>query len=333
MVIKAKFQDKYHQWKNNWQLSSIWPEIGIGADSLIWKGEIKGNLTTSSAINLVRNKEQSLHCHKYIWNSYLHPAIASNIWKIVQGAYVDDSVLIERKYDLDSRCCICEEEHDNMHHLLWECKFSKEIWKWICSIFQLKVPNSLEVVWSNAKGKSPFFKECWIIAACATLKELWFQKNKMLFEQVKPNIQSFKSRIKKAVYEGGFRIKSNMWNNDNDNQVILFFNLGARKIKFQHIKPCFWIPPSAGYVMFCCDGASIGNPGAAGFGVVIRDHLSQVLGDIIGGFGIATNYIAEVYEIIGAVELAVDWKLQNIILNSDSKTVISEFAEIRCHGL
>ncbi|XP_026396126.1 uncharacterized protein LOC113290759 [Papaver somniferum] len=186
------------------------------------------------------------------------------------------------------------------------------------------VPNSLDAVWSNAKGKSPFFRECWIIAACATLKDLWFQKNNMLFDQVKPNFQSFKSRIKKTVYERGFTIKNSMWNNDNDNQVILFFNL---EIKFQCIKPCFWIPPNGGCVMFCCDGASIGNPGAAGFGVVVRDHLSQVIGVISGGIGIATNYIAEVYAFIDAVELVVEWKLRIIILNSDSKTVISEVAE------
>ncbi|XP_026377818.1 uncharacterized protein LOC113272139 [Papaver somniferum] len=149
----------------------------------------------------------------------------------------------------------------------------------------------------------------------------------MLFEQVKPSTQSFKSRVKKTIYGGGFGIKSNKWNTDNDIQVILSFNLGSRKIKFQCIKPCFWIPPSTGCVMFFCEGASIGNPGAAGFDVVIRDHFSQVLGVISGGIGIAINYIAEVYAIIGAVELVVEWKLHNIILNSDSKTVISEFAE------
>ncbi|XP_026399762.1 uncharacterized protein LOC113295646 [Papaver somniferum] len=65
--------------------------------------------------------------------------------------------------------------------------------------------------------------------------------------------------------------------------------------------------------------------GLAGFGVVIRDHLSQVLGVITGGIGITTNYIAEVYAIISAVELAVEWKVHNVILNSDSKTVITKF--------
>ncbi|XP_026416846.1 uncharacterized protein LOC113312297 [Papaver somniferum] len=67
--------------------------------------------------------------------------------------------------------------------------------------------------------------------------------------------------------------------------------------------------------------------GVAGFGIVIRDHLFQVMGTLSGGIGVASNYIYEVCAVIYAAELAVTWKLQNIIINSDSKTVISEFAE------
>ncbi|XP_026459106.1 uncharacterized protein LOC113359736 [Papaver somniferum] len=65
---------------------------------------------------------------------------------------------------------------------------------------------------------------------------------------------------------------------------------------------------------------------AVGFGVVIRDHLCQVLGVISGGIGIAINYIAEIYAIICAVELAVERQIQEVILNSYSKTVVTEFA-------
>ncbi|XP_026433333.1 uncharacterized protein LOC113330717 [Papaver somniferum] len=83
-------------------------EIGTGNDNLIWKGNIEGNFATSSAINLIRNKEQHLHCYKKIWNSYLHPSIASNIWKLVQGIYADDTILVERGFELASRWCICE---------------------------------------------------------------------------------------------------------------------------------------------------------------------------------------------------------------------------------
>ncbi|XP_026417457.1 uncharacterized protein LOC113312939 [Papaver somniferum] len=80
-------------------------------------------------------------------------------------------------------------------------------------------------------------------------------------------------------------------------------------------------------ILFCCDGVSFGNPGAAGFGIVIRNHLFQVLGTLSGGIGVASNYIAEVYVVICAAELTVTWDLKNIIIKSDSKTVITEFAE------
>ncbi|XP_026435164.1 uncharacterized protein LOC113332878 [Papaver somniferum] len=59
------------------------------------------------------------------------------------------------------------------------------------------------------------------IKACAILKELWFQKNKMWFEQIKPNLQSFKARIKKTIYKGSLRMKSNKWNSDIDNQKVI----------------------------------------------------------------------------------------------------------------
>ncbi|XP_026383865.1 uncharacterized protein LOC113279387 [Papaver somniferum] len=213
-----------------------------------------------------------------------------------------------------------------MNHLLWECRFSKEIWSWICHVFKVKIPNSFEEVWNNAKGKSPFIEECWGIIACAILRDLWLQKNKMIFLQVKPNIQSFKRRIKRTVLEGGVKIKGHKWSTKIDDQVILFFKLKPRNLKYQCIKPCYWILPRTGVVMFCCDGASFENPGASGFGVVIRDHLCRVLGVISGGIGIATNYIAEVYAIICAVELVVEWQIQEVILNSDSKTVVTEFA-------
>ncbi|XP_026416848.1 uncharacterized protein LOC113312299 [Papaver somniferum] len=78
--------------------------------------------------------------------------------------------------------------------------------------------------------------------------------------------------------------------------------------------------------MFWCDGSSFGNPGTTGFGFVIRDHVCQVIGVLSGGLGIATNYIAENYALLCAVGLAGEWGLQNIILCSDSKTVIEDFA-------
>ncbi|XP_026441437.1 uncharacterized protein LOC113340517 [Papaver somniferum] len=98
---------------------------------------------------------------------------------------------------------------------------------------------------------------------------------------------------------------------------------------FQYIKTCYWSPPEQDFVMFCCDGSSFGNPGSAGFGFVVRDSNCQVLGAMSGGIGVATNYLAEYYGIMCAVELDVQWGMLKIIIVSYFKFVLTEFAKGR----
>lgn len=135
-------------------------------------------------------------------------------------------------------------------------------------------------------------------------------KKRRLFDAMLPDAQSFKCRIMKMVYEGGYRMKGNKY-------------LGPRKTRFRSIKERHWFPPNMGFTLFCCDGAS--------FGILewlVLELLScQVIGTLSGGIGLATNYIAEVYAVVCAVDLAVEWDLEQIILNSDSKAVISDFAK------
>ncbi|XP_026442839.1 uncharacterized protein LOC113342543 [Papaver somniferum] len=150
-------------------------------------------------------------------------------------------------------------------------------------------------------------------------------KNKKFFEEIKPSELQFKKRIRKLVFEGGYRMKGNKWNQSYDLQVITFFKLGIRPSKFQCIKSCYWSPPPIGYTIFCCDGSSFGNPGADGFGVVVRNHECQVIGALSGGIDVVTNHIAEKFVVLCATELAGEWNLQNIVINSDSKTVIDGF--------
>lgn len=131
----------------------------------------------------------------------------------------------------------------------------------------------------------------------------------------------------KLISEGGLRISGNKWNQSYDLHIIAVFHLGIRSSRFQNIIECHWLPPDPDFTMFCCDGSSLGNPGATGFGVVVRNHHCQVLGTITGGIGIASNYIAEVYAVISALELAIEWDKQNALIVSDSKTVANDFAQ------
>ncbi|XP_026398700.1 uncharacterized protein LOC113294522 [Papaver somniferum] len=301
------------------------PEIYVNEDEIICNGDIKGKITIAAATNKLRHKETKKHWSRYVWNNFLHPSVASNVWKLIQGVYIDDDIMVSKGYELASRCCVCEKAQDSMQHLLWECTASIEIWEWISGVFKFKVPKSFEDVWKCAKHKSSLIQEIWITASCVILKEIWFQKNKEYFEEIKPNTQGIKIRVQKYVQEGGIRMKGYKWNQEYDDNIISFFNLGQRASKYQCIKACYWNPPTAGYILFCCDGSSFGNPGTTGFGIVIRDEFCKVIGTLCGGIGVATNYITENYAVVCAAELAMEWGLTKIVIRSDSKAVLQDF--------
>ncbi|XP_026449120.1 uncharacterized protein LOC113349360 [Papaver somniferum] len=232
--------------------------------------------------------------------------------------------MVGKGYELSFKCFICENAQDSMDHILWKCAFSINIWRWLCSVFRFSHAKSFDDIWNSAKNKSPLIKEAWITAACSVIKELEFQKIK---DCLNKSSQILKIIIKKTVFEGAFKMKGNNWNQNYDLRVISFFNLGPRHNKFQCIKACYWSPPPIGYTLFCCDGFSFGNPGVAGFGIVVRNHSCQVIGVLSGGIGITNNYVAEVYAVVCAVELAGECKSHHIILSSDSRTVITDFSK------
>lgn len=202
--------------------------IGGGTDSMTWNGNSNGKFTTTMAVEKLRFKEQQLVWPSFIWKYFLHPCIACNVWKLLQGVYIDDDTMRKEGYGMPSRCCVCEAEQDNMEHTLWRCDFSAQIWNRLCFVFAFPKPSSFTDVCTATSYHSPLVKEVWFTAACATMRELWFQKNLILFDNGKVNTHKFKSKILQVVHEGGIRMKGNRWAYNYDSQIISFFNLSPK---------------------------------------------------------------------------------------------------------
>ncbi|XP_026398779.1 uncharacterized protein LOC113294607 [Papaver somniferum] len=301
------------------------PVVSGGNDKLFWIEDVKGVLNTSSVVNRIREKEPKLHWPTKIRKPFMHPSISSNVWKIIQGIYVDDVKRVHQGFQMVSKCCICKYYQDSMSHLLWSCSFSVKIWSWLGSIFGFSNPLSFDDIWNSSKQKSSLIKEIWLTAACSTVRELWFQKNMYLFDNISPCEKKFKCRVWQLVHEGWLRMKGTRWELDYDLQIIEFFKLGPRCIKYREIRECSWNPPSEGDILFCCDGISLGNPGNAGFGIIARDYICQVVGTLSGWIGVANNYITKIMVVVCAIEWAVSLECNRIIIYSESKTVISDF--------
>ncbi|HDI46077.1 MAG TPA: ribonuclease HI family protein [Candidatus Omnitrophica bacterium] len=72
------------------------------------------------------------------------------------------------------------------------------------------------------------------------------------------------------------------------------------------------------------DGASSGNPGPAGVGVVIKDNQGKTLHSFSFFIGEATNNIAEYFSLLLALNECLLLNLKNIDIYSDSQLVIKQ---------
>lgn len=70
------------------------------------------------------------------------------------------------------------------------------------------------------------------------------------------------------------------------------------------------------------DGASRGNPGAAGFGVVVRTR--QGVEEICGFLGRTTNNVAEYAALVAALTFARRRRIQHLTVFSDSQLLVRQ---------
>ncbi|XP_078437405.1 uncharacterized protein LOC144707989 isoform X2 [Wolffia australiana] len=73
------------------------------------------------------------------------------------------------------------------------------------------------------------------------------------------------------------------------------------------------------------DGASKGNPGRAGAGVIIRSEDGAVIYRLREGLGVATNNVAEYRAMILGLRCALKKGLKVIRIQGDSKLVVNQF--------
>lgn len=74
------------------------------------------------------------------------------------------------------------------------------------------------------------------------------------------------------------------------------------------------------------DGASRGNPGPAGYGVVIAEAGGGVIKELAGGLGIATNNVAEYAALLKGLEEASRLKAEEVEIYTDSELLARQIA-------
>jgi ribonuclease HI len=81
--------------------------------------------------------------------------------------------------------------------------------------------------------------------------------------------------------------------------------------------------PSAPLAIYI-DGASRGNPGPAGIGIVLKDGAGRVVAEISEFIGRATNNVAEYRALIRGLEEAATFGVRQVTVRSDSELLVRQ---------
>lgn len=81
---------------------------------------------------------------------------------------------------------------------------------------------------------------------------------------------------------------------------------------------------SGGWITAFCDGGSRGNPGPAGFGVLIQDSEGQALARLSEFLGTRTNNFAEYSGLLAALDYAIRERHPRLRVVSDSELMVKQ---------
>jgi len=77
-------------------------------------------------------------------------------------------------------------------------------------------------------------------------------------------------------------------------------------------------------VVVWSDGGARGNPGPAGYGVVVTDREGTVLAELSEGIGWATNNVAEYQGVIAGLRQAGSLGATRVVVRADSLLVVNQ---------
>ncbi|XVE60389.1 hypothetical protein DITRI_Ditri05aG0124900 [Diplodiscus trichospermus] len=305
-------------------------------DKLIWKGNINGIYTVNSFCreHLCEYDGGNPEWSK-VWSDLVPPKVATFCWQMFQGGIAVKEVLVSRGLlqGADIKCPLCNLENETISHLFFSCRFSWNIWslwccmwdiRWVCN----KAPWSFFSEWCHILPPNSCDK-LWRISFYAIVWSIWlyrnevvFQGNRLDFSQV---IELIKCRI--AVWT---KVK---WPDIalchlDITRCLSNVLVPKNSAKVRPINK--WSAPPVEAVKFNVDGSSVGKPGPAGIGGILRDHAGNVKARFSKSIGVADSNLAELMAIREAflVFLSSPWvNCKALIIESDSKIATGRVLE------
>ncbi|GKV23781.1 hypothetical protein SLEP1_g33477 [Rubroshorea leprosula] len=206
------------------------------------------------------------------------------------------------------RCPRCRNGPETLTHIFRECQYAALFWNSI-------IPQSISTYNQNLDFKSwikvnvgvhnsPPSSSTWPTVFSYAVWSIWYSRNQLVHDNKHISIFDLKCSTLDRAQE--------------------FIRLQPALTTFQPktIVSVGWSPPSPGFAKLNTDGSALTNPGIAGAGGLLRDHLGRWMVGFSRSIGWTTSIAAELWAIRDGLEIAAGKGISKTIVETDSKVAV-----------
>jgi ribonuclease HI len=257
-----------------------------------------------------RPLQSELVTHKssdWIWKVRTNPRIQFFIWQCYHLSVPVRDTLASRGINIPTYCPRCSGSTETLIHLLRDCPDSIAFWNGFRfpSVGNQFYSASL-VDWISANchvSSTHDHNMPWQTIFSFGIWNLWLRRNNFVFNPDVPFVDPIANTISFA-------------------SEFYYLTGNYSKVKLKSPIPVKWTLPSLGWFKLNTDGSSLGNPGLAGGGGVIRNHLGEWLGGFSRSIGFTTSVQAELRALKDGLLLAIDLEILNLEIEMDSLVAV-----------
>lgn len=235
-------------------------------------------------------------------------------------------------------CHNCFQHEETLQHLLASCPLANQIWEKISFRCQKRCRADDDIIstlrlWPKSPYNCELLNHLWRIIPGIALWNIWKERNKRIFKNVSSRFEEIWHRIQENLHETMMLRtwpKEDYPSTDNERNILNNWQLQLpqadnkqRSSSSSSTADSCWNPPPNNSFKLNFDGASKGNPGAAGFGGILRNHVGTPLQVYFGNMGWDTNNSAELEGLWQGLLLADQLNLQPLIVEGDSQLLIN----------
>jgi ribonuclease HI len=314
--------------------------VRAGEDTLRWGYRPQGSFSVREAYQITAhsNPPSDSDVWRKIWKLKHWPKITLFLWLVSHSSILTWDNLLKRGFVGPSLCILCGAAEENMNHLLNTCPYTAQIWDQAATIMRTsdRLRDSIIATitnWREQAFQSPLLNRIWQLLPGFILWQTWKERNRRIFRNTSLTWQHCWDHCFRNILE---TLRLRNWTDADtacppSELTILRYWTPLPTLQIRPLppssqctsnSPSFWSPPPEGFVKLNFDGASKGNPGAAGYGVVYRNHHGHILEIMAGSLGHSTNNVAELWGLIKGLQLAIKSNYTKVIVEGDSQVII-----------